>query len=65
MLAGYINLLATDTATVIDQSLVDSLVTLVESCMGLFSKFPINIILIGGLCGVAFKLIRGAKKAAK
>lgn len=62
-----VTVLATGEATTntIDQTLVDSLINLAKACMGLFTEFPINIILIGGLCGVAFGLIRKAKKTAK
>ena len=49
----------------IDENLVDSLINLAKACMGLFTEFPINIILIGGLAGVAFGLIRKAKKTAR
>lgn len=49
----------------IDENLVDDLINLAKACMGLFTEFPINIILIGGLAGVAFGLIRKAKKTAR
>ena len=63
-LAAYINAVATDPVT-IDSALVESLISLAKSCMGLFSEFPLNIILIGSLCGVAFGLIARAKRTAK
>ena len=63
--ATAVTVLATDTPAGIDQTLVESLISLAKSCMGLFTEFPINIILIGGLCGVAFGLIRKAKKTAR
>ena len=64
-IAGVV--IATGDATVnpIDENLVNSLINLAKACMGLFTEFPINIILIGGLAGVAFGLIRKAKKTAR
>ncbi len=51
-------------ATVIDTGIVTELVNLVKTVMGLFSEFPLNVILIASLCGVAFALFRKAKKSA-
>lgn len=51
-------------STAIDASLVTELINLVKTVMGLFSEFPLNIILIGSLCGLAFGLFRKAKRAA-
>lgn len=48
----------------IDSALVTELINLVKSVMGLFSEFPLNVILIGSLCGLAFGLFRKAKRAA-
>lgn len=64
---AFAKLVATGEAVTngIDAGLVEQLISLCRSCMGLFTDFPINIILIGGLCGVAFGLIRKAKKTAK
>lgn len=44
---------------------VTELVALIKSCMGLFSEFPLNVILIASLCGVAFGLFKKAKRAVK
>lgn len=49
----------------IDENLVNDLINLAKACMGLFTEFPINLILIGGLAGVAFGLIYKAKRAAR
>lgn len=38
---------------------------LVKSVMSLFGEFPLNIILVFSLAGVAFALFRKAKRAAK
>lgn len=56
-------ILATETAA-IDSSLVTELVNLVKTVMGLFSEFPLNVLLIASLCFVAFGLFSRAKSAA-
>lgn len=48
----------------IDTGIVNELVALVRSVMGLFSDFPLNVLLIAGLCFVAFGLFGRAKSAA-
>ena len=50
--------------SVIDSGLVTELVNLVKTVMGLFSEFPLNVLLIASLCFVAFGLFRRAKSAA-
>ena len=40
-------------------------VDLVKSAMGLFSEFPLNLLLVGSLFGVAFAIFRRAKGSAK
>ena len=47
--------------SVIDTSIVTELVNLTKTVMGLFSEFPLNVMLIATLCGVAFGLFRGAR----
>ena len=49
---------------VIDTSLVSELVALCKTVMGLFSEFPLNVLLIASLCFVAFGLFSRAKSAA-
>lgn len=51
--------------TTIDTGAVSEVINLAKLCMGLFTEFPLNIFLIGGLCGLGFALFRKAKKAAK
>ena len=46
---------------VIDTTIVTELVDLVKSVMGLFSVFPLNVLLIAGLCFVAFGLFGKAR----
>ena len=41
-----------------------SVLTLVKSCMTLFGEFPLNLILVGSLAGVAFMIFRRARGAA-
>lgn len=48
----------------IDTGLVSEVIGVAKSVMGLFKEFPINVILIGTVAGIAFKLIRGAKHTA-
>lgn len=47
--------------SVIDTGLVTELVNLVKTVMGLFSEFPLNVLLIAGLCMVAFGLFSRAR----
>jgi hypothetical protein len=49
---------------VIDTSIVTELVSLTKTVMGLFSEFPLNVLLIASLCFVAFGLFSRAKSAA-
>lgn len=48
----------------IDTAVVAELVSLVKTVMGLFSEFPLNVLLIAGLCFVAFGLFGRARSAA-
>lgn len=50
--------------SVIDSGLVTELVNLVKTVMGLFTEFPLNVLLIASLCFVAFGLFSRAKSAA-
>jgi hypothetical protein len=53
-----------DATTSIDTAVVNEVIALVRSVMGLFSDFPLNVLLIAGLCFVAFGLFGRAKSAA-
>ncbi len=57
------HVLLTEGATQIDTSIVAELIDLVKSVMGLFSEFPLNVILVAGLCFVAFRLFGAARRA--
>ena len=48
----------------IDTNVVTELLGLVKSVMSLFSEFPLNFMLVGGLAGIAFGIFRSAKGAA-
>lgn len=50
---------------VIDTSIVTELVNLVKTVCGLFSVFPLNVLLIASLVFVGFSIFRSAKGAAK
>lgn len=54
----------TEGTSVINTSIVAELVELVKTVMGLFSEFPLNVLLIASLCFVAFGLFSRAKSAA-
>lgn len=56
-------ILASETP-VINTGIVNELMTLVKSVMGLFSEFPLNVLLIASLCFVGFALFGRAKRAA-
>ncbi len=53
-----------DGTAIINTSIVAELVELVKTVMGLFSEFPLNVLLIASLCFVAFGLFSRAKSAA-
>ncbi|MCH5261658.1 MAG: hypothetical protein J1F42_01975 [Lachnospiraceae bacterium] len=43
---------------------IETVISLVKSMMGLFGEFPLNLVLVAMLGGVAFKLFRKGRKAA-
>lgn len=59
-----LSVVAADASTVINTGIVTELVNLVKNVMGLFSEFPLNVLLIASLCFVAFGLFKRAKAAA-
>ena len=56
-------LLATGT-TGLDSGIVTSVIDLVKSVMGLFSEYPMNLILTASLVTVAIGIFAAAKSAA-
>lgn len=44
---------------------VTSVISIATSLLGMLTTFPLNILVVGLVGGVAFKLIRGAKKVAR
>uniref|UniRef100_UPI004056F352 hypothetical protein n=1 Tax=Acetatifactor sp. TaxID=1872090 RepID=UPI004056F352 len=53
------------TATTVDMGIVGELIELCKTCMGLFSEFPMNVLLIGSLVGIGFGIFRNAKRSVK
>ncbi len=51
--------------TAIDVSLMGELISGAKTLLGLFTEFPINIFLYGGIAGVMFGLIRKAKRTSR
>lgn len=58
-------ILAEAAAGSLDISLVNSLIDLCKTCMGLFTSFPLNLFLVGGLVTVGFGIFQNAKHAAR
>lgn len=52
-------------STSIDTAVIGELIALCKQCMGLFTEFPLNIFLVGGLVGIGFSIFRKAKGAAR
>lgn len=42
-----------------------AIITMAGDMLGLLAEFPLNILVVGLVAGVAFKVIRGAKGVAK
>ena len=42
-----------------------TVITLAGDLLGLLAEFPLNILVVGLVAGVAFRLIRGAKGVAR
>lgn len=59
-----INALAT-TTSVIDSNLITEVIGLTRSMMGLFTDFPLNVYLIGGLAFLGFGIFRSAKHSVQ
>lgn len=59
------NVMVAAAETVIDTGLVTEVVNLVKSVCGLFSIYPLNVILISGLAFIGLAIFARAKRAAK
>lgn len=59
-----VGLLATATTT-IDQSVVTDLINLCKTCMGLFTEYPMNVLLVASLVGIGFAIFRNAKSSVE
>lgn len=62
---SFLTVIAESASPSLDTGAVDQLMNLVKSVMGLFTAFPLNIMLISGLVGIAFGIFRAAKRSAK
>lgn len=51
--------------TVIDTAIVTELIALVKSVMGLFSEFPMNILLTASLVKIGFSIFNKATSSAR
>lgn len=50
-----------DATAVLDMNIVTELINLCKTCMGLFTEFPMNVLLIASLVGIGFGIFRNAK----
>ncbi len=62
-MSAFIPIIAAAEAS-IDTSLVTELLNLVKTMMGLFTEFPLNIMLIASLAGIGFGIFGIARRAA-
>lgn len=57
----------TDPATfadIFDATIIDTLIELLKKLTHLFTIFPVNLLIIGSIVGIAFGLLRKAKRTA-
>ena len=60
-----LQLFAEGAVATLDQSLVIELINLCKTCMGLFSEFPMNLLLVASLVGIGFAIFRNAKRSVR
>lgn len=48
----------------LDTNVLTQIIDMCKTLMGLFTEFPLNFMLIGGLAGIGFAIFRKAKGAA-
>ena len=58
-----LQLFAEGAVATLDQALVTELINLCKTCMGLFSEFPMNLLLVASLVGIGFAIFRNAKRS--
>ena len=51
-------------ADIFDETIIDTLIELLKKLTHLFTIFPVNLALIGMIVGIAFALLRKAKRTA-
>lgn len=61
---GILSVVADTGSALISTEIVTELISLVKNVMGLFSEFPLNVLLVASLCFAAFRLFKSAKHAA-
>lgn len=51
-------------ADIFDSSIIDALIELLKKLTHTFTIFPLNLVMISAIAGIAFGLMRKAKKTA-
>lgn len=51
--------------TLLDQNIVAELIELCKTTMGLFTEFPMNVLLTASLVGIGFSIFRNAKSSVE
>ena len=62
-MSNFLAVAGTSTAS-IDTNVVTEVINLTKSVMGLFTEFPLNVMLVASLASVGFALFSRAKRAA-
>lgn len=57
--------LLTDTTTGIDMTVVDAIVEVFRTIINMFTIFPLNVFLTGGVIGLVIGIFKKLKKASK
>lgn len=58
-------IISTFATGVLDMDLVTELINLCKTCMGLFTEFPMNVLLLASLVGIGFSIFRNAKRSVQ
>jgi len=49
---------------IFDETIIETLINLLKKLTHLFTIFPVNLLIIGSIVGIAFGLLRKAKRTA-
>ena len=49
---------------IFDESIIETLINLLKKLTHLFTIFPVNLLIIGSIVGIAFGLLKKAKRTA-